>query len=322
MERSASTRPSELRLECKIRAQYADVFANGAAAHAKGRWLLDPNNPWRRAPAPFALPDDPRGVEGLPGKVQTLLSKRLIKKSSLPCASPVTFVPQGIDDSGKPKIRMVIDCRALNKIAVKDRFPLPHPEDLIAKPHGMKCFTKLDFWSGFHQHCCHPEIIVKTVFIGPEALYEWLVISFGGANASSEFMRLMADLHFEDVDKGCCIVFMDDILVLSRTAQDNEHHVRAVLDAIKEVGFRLHGSKRSFGRSSAPFLGLNIDGDDPEGASIRMIHEKIKAIADWPYPGSPKEMRSFVGLSGVYRKFVPGFAKVSAPLMELMYVEQ
>ena len=103
-------------------------------------------------------------------KIQTLLSKRLIRKSSSPYAAPVIFVPQGFDDEGKPKIRMVIDYRALNKITVKDRFPLPHPEDLIAKLHGMKYFTKLDFWSRFHQHRCHPEKIEKTAFIGPDAL--------------------------------------------------------------------------------------------------------------------------------------------------------
>ena len=145
-------------------------------------------------------------------KIQTLLTKRLIRKSSSPYAAPVIFVLQGLDDSGKPKIRMVIDYRALNKITVKDGFPLPHPEDLIAKLHGMKCFTKLDFWDGFLQHRCHLETIEKTAFIGPDALYKWLVMPFGVANAPSEFMRLMADLLFDHIDKGYCIVFIDDIL--------------------------------------------------------------------------------------------------------------
>ena len=145
---------------------------------------------------------------------------------------------------------------------------------------------------------------------------------FGAANASSEFMRLMADLLFDHIDKGYCIMFIDDILVFSRTAEEHKHHVRAVMDTIRKAGFRLHGSKCSFGRSSAPFLGFDIDGEDSEGASVRMTHEKIKAISDWPYPASPKEMRSFVGLSGVYRKFVPDFAKIAAPLTELFSVEQ
>ena len=145
---------------------------------------------------------------------------------------------------------------------------------------------------------------------------------FGAANAPSEFMRLMADLLFEHVEKGYCIVFIDDMLVFSRNAEDHERHVRAVMDTIRKAGLRLHGSKCSFGRTSAPFLGFDIDGEDPEGASVRMTHEKIKAISDWPYPASPKNMRSFMGLSGVYRKFVPDFSKILAPLMELISVDQ
>ena len=199
---------------------------------------------------------------------------------------------------------------------------MSHPEDLIAKLYSMKRFTKLDFWSGFYQYRCHPDTIQKTAFIGPDALYEWLVISFGAANALSEFMRLMADLLVEHIDKGCCIVFIDDIFAYSRNDEDHERHVKSVMDKIRKVGFRLHGSKCSFGRMSAPFLGFDIDGDDPEGASVRMAHEKIKAIADWSYPETPKETRSFVNLSGVYRKYVPDFARISAPLMELITADQ
>ena len=158
---------------------------------------------------------------------------------------------------------MVVDYRALNKITVKDRFSLPHPEDLIAKRHGMKRFTKLDFWSRFHQHHCHPDTIEKTAFIGPDTLYEWLVMPFGAANAPSEFMRLMLDLLVEHIEKGYYIVFIDNILIYSRTDEDHERHVKSVLDTIRKAGFRLHGSKCTFGRKSTPFLGFEINGDDP-----------------------------------------------------------
>ena len=135
--------------------------------------------------------------------------------SYTPYAAPVIFVPQRFDDEGKPKMRMCIDYRALNKITIKDRFPLPHPEDLLSKLHGMHRFTKLVFWSGFHQHRCHPDTIEKNAFIGPDAFYEWLAMPFGAANAPSDFMRLMARL-LEHIDKGYCIVFIDDILIYSK----------------------------------------------------------------------------------------------------------
>ena len=158
--------------ERKIRAQYADVFQEPTRlppARKDGAFRIR-TIPGAEPPhrSPYRL--TPEEWEVYKDKIQTLLSKRLIRKSSSPYAAPVIFVPQGFDDEGKPKIRMVIDYRALNKITVKDRFPLPHPEDLIAKLHGMKYFTKLDFWSRFHQHRCHPEKIEKTAFIGPDAL--------------------------------------------------------------------------------------------------------------------------------------------------------
>jgi hypothetical protein len=105
---------------------------------------------------------------------------------------------------------MCIDYRALNKITIKDRFPLPHPEDLIAHLQGAKCFSKLYFHSSYHQHPMHPDPIEKTAFIGPDGLYEWLVRPFGLANAPSEFMRLMTDRLRKHIDGGYCIVFLDD----------------------------------------------------------------------------------------------------------------
>ena len=106
---------------------------------------------------------------------------------------------------------------------------------------------------------------------------------FGAANAPSEFMRLMGDLLVEHIDKGYYIVFIDDILIYSWTDEDHEHHVKSILDTIRKAGFRLHGSKCSFGRKSTPFLGSEINGDDPQGTLVQMTHEKLKAITDWPY---------------------------------------
>src|SRR5882757_859948 len=191
----------------------------------------------------------------------------------------------------------------------------------------MRCFSKLDFFAGFHQHRNHPESIEKTAFISPDGLYEWLVMPFGAANAPSEFMRLTSDLLSKHIKNGYCIVFIDDILIFSKNYEDHERHTKAVLDTIRKAGFRLQEEKCSFGRKTAPFLGFEIgsdsgDNNDKSDLALRMTHEKIKAIADWPIPTSPKEMRQFVGLAGVYRRFVPDFAKISIPLLELITAEQ
>ena len=145
---------------------------------------------------------------------------------------------------------------------------------------------------------------------------------FGAAKTLREFICQMADLLFEYIDKGNCTVFIDDIFIYSKKDVDRERHVRAVMDTIRKAGFRLHGSKCSFGKTSAQFLGFDIDGEDTDGASVDTAHEKIEAIADWPYPNTRKEMRSYVVISGIYRNFVPDFAKISQPLMELLAADQ
>ena len=163
----------------------------------------------------------------------------------------------------------------------------------------------------------HPDSIEKTAFIGPDGLYEWLVMPFGLANAPSEFMRLMADLLESHIENGYCIVFIDDILIFSKTLDQHEKHVQAILDSVRTSGFRLQDSKCSFGKSNVPFLGFEVS-----SAGVTMNNEKIRAITDWPDPLTPRDMRSFIGLSGVYRRFVPDFAKIALPLLRLITLEQ
>ena len=113
--------------------------------------------------------------------------------------------------------------------------------DIIAELHGMKRFGRLDFWSGFHQHRFHPGTIEKTAFIGPDGLYEWLALPFGAANAPSDFMWLNGGHPIRP--------FIDVILIHSWNDKDRD---KAVMDVIRKTGFRLHGPKCSFGRTSAP----------------------------------------------------------------------
>jgi hypothetical protein len=223
--------------------------------------------------------------------------------------TPVLFVP-----NANSKLRMVIDYRALNKITLKDRFPLPHSEDLIARLQGAQFFSKLDIHSVYHQHRVHPDLIEKTAFIRPDGSYKWLVMPFGLANATSGFMRVMTDNLRKHIEEGYSIVFLDNIMIYSKDQQTHEKHVQAVLDSVGWKGPRLQSEKCQFGYAEAPFLRFMVNGS---GVSMTT---KITAIVDWPDPATPKAMCSFVRLSGVYHCFVKNFAKIAAPLTTLLNV--
>jgi hypothetical protein len=214
---------------------------------------------------------------------------------------------------------MVYDYRFLNRITVKDRFPLPLPEDLLNKLQGARCFSKIDFLSSYHQHRMHQDDVEKTAFVGPDGLWEWLVMPSGLSNAPAEFMRLMYDVLKKHIEKGYCIVFLDDIMIYSKNAREHEHHVRSVLDTLRKEGFRLGSEKCEFGRARTTFLGFEVDGQDD---SVKMTEAKVRAVADWPYPSTPTEMRKFVGWMGVYRRLVPDFARLVLPLLSLITVDQ
>ena len=242
--------------------------------------------------------------------IEQLLAKRHIRPSASPYAAPVMFVPK----TGNPgELRMVIDYRELNRQTVKDRYPLPHGEELIDRLQGAKVFSKLDFWSGFHQHRMDPQDIEKTAFVGPDSLYEWLVMPFGLSNAPSEFMRVMSNLLKEHINAGYCVVFIDDVLVYSTDMSQHLYHLERVLHTIQKAGYRLKPEKCSFGDRSAEFLGFAVDGE-----GVQMLLEKVESICAWPLPQTPKEMRSFVGLAGVYRKFIPHFSMIALPLLDLI----
>ena len=243
--------------------------------------------------------------------IQQLLAKRHIRRSVSHHAAPVMFVPKSGGLQGD--LRMVIDYRALNRQTITDRYPLLYSEALIACLQGAKVFSKLDFWSGFHQHRMAPQDIEKNAFVGPDALYEWLVMPFGLANTPSEFMRVMSHLSREHIQAAYCVVFIHDILVYSKNSLHHIPYLKKVLDTVQRAGYRLRPDKCHLRRKTVEFLGFSVD-----GSSVPMLSQKVESICDWPLPLSPKEMRSFVGVAGVYRKFIPRFAQIALHLLELI----
>ncbi|KAI0520337.1 hypothetical protein KFK09_007809 [Dendrobium nobile] len=243
----------------------------------------------------------------LQGLVDELLEKQLIQTSISPCAVPALLVPKK-DGSW----RMCIDSRAINKITVKYKFPVPRVEELLDQLTGASVFSKIDLRSGYHQIRIRPGDEWKTAFKTPHGLYEWRVMPFGLCNAPSTFMSMMAELLKPYMGK-FCIVYFDDILVYSTDWQQHLHHLRSLFEVLKQQKLFINLPKCEFATSKVSFLGFLVSAE-----GIQMDSNKVSAILDWPTPSSFFEIRSFHGLANFYRKFIRHFSLLMAPITECL----
>nr|XP_043625640.1 uncharacterized protein LOC122597071 [Erigeron canadensis] len=190
---------------------------------------------------------------------------------------------------------MCIDYRELNKLTIKNRYPLPRIDDLFDQLQGASHFSKIDLRSGYHQLRVREEDVPKTAFRTRYGHYEFLVMPFGLTNAPAVFMDLMNRICRPYLDK-FVIVFIDDILIYSRSKDEHEKHLRIILQLLRDEKLYAKFSKRK---------GIHVD------------PSKIEAIKKWEAPKTPTEVRSFLGLAGYYRRFIQGFSKIAVPLTQL-----
>ncbi|CAN4091633.1 unnamed protein product [Withania somnifera] len=203
---------------------------------------------------------------------------------------------------------MCIDYRRLNKVSVKNKNPMPRIADLFDRLRGATVFSKIDLRSGYHRLCICTEDIPKTAFRTRYGHYEFLVMSFGLTNAPAAFMDLMHRVLKTYLDF-FVIVFIDDILVYSRSNLDHEQHLGLVLQTTIEHRLYAKFSKCEFWLESIAFLGHIVSKD-----GVLVDPAKIRVVRDWPRPTTITEVCSFVGPASYYRRFVEGFLLIAAPL--------
>ena len=239
-------------------------------------------------------------------QLEEYTSKGFIRPSTSYCASPVLFVKKK-----DGTLRLCVDYRALNKITIKNRYPIPRIDDLLDSLHGARYFTKIDLRSGYHQIRIKEEDIPKTAFRTRYGLYEFVVLPFGLTNAPATFQTLMNDIFRPHLGR-FVVVYLDDILIYSRTLEEHNAHVRTILSLLR--GNKLYGklSKCSFFQEQVEFLGHMVDKD-----GVHMDPNKLNAIKEWPPPKNVTELRSFLGLANYYRRFNKDHAKICAPLTNL-----
>ncbi|GAB5504825.1 MAG: hypothetical protein Pyrs2KO_34800 [Pyruvatibacter sp.] len=248
----------------------------------------------------------PLELDEVKRQLDYLLEMDFIEPSQSPFGAPILFVPK--KDGG---LRMCLDYRWLNKKTIKNRYPLPLPEEMIDRVHGAKYFTKIDLRSGYWQMPLREEDRPKTAFRSRFGHYQFKVLSFGLTNAPAQYMNMVNDI-FKDMLDIFVLIFIDDLLIYSKSISEHVEHLAAVLARLQKYSLFAKATKSEICVKETDFCGFWLS-----EKGISAMDVKVKAIRDWKPLKTVTDVRSFLGMVSFYRRFIPDFAKIAGPLHDL-----
>ena len=237
--------------------------------------------------------------------IDEMLDAKVIRRSRSPWSFPVVIVDK--KDGSK---RFCVDFRKLNQVTKKNSYPLPVIDDILALLGKAKYFTSLDLKSGYWQVLMNESDKEKTAFACHRGLFEFNVMPFGLSNAPAVFQELMSVVLQGLGD--FAIAYLDDILVFSPTLEDHLQHLDTIFDRLRKHDLKLKLKKCNFLESETNYLGFIIGKD-----GIKPDPKKVEAIRSLPIPTCVREVRSFIGMSSYYRRFIPNFSEIAEPIIAL-----
>lgn len=295
-------------IEARINKEVPSAFSRhdldvGSVAGVTHRIELEPHVPFKERTRRVS----PADFNDLKRHLQDLLAVGIIEESHSPYASPIVLVRKKNGD-----LRMVVDYRRLNNLTKKDAYPLPRIEETFTLLSGSKWFTVLDLKSGYYQLEVEPADRPKTAFTTPFGTWQFRRMPQGLTNSPATFQRTMEKV-MEGINLQEVVAFLDDLIIFSSSLEEHEERLMKVLKRIADFGLKLSPSKCKFFQTSVKYLGHVISAQ-----GIQPDPDKVAAVREWPRPQTAKELRSFLGFTGYYRRFVRDYAKIVRPLNDLL----
>ncbi|GBM76597.1 Transposon Tf2-9 polyprotein [Araneus ventricosus] len=241
-------------------------------------------------------------------QIDEWLDQGIVRQSSSEYESPIVLVKKKDGTA-----RLCVDYRKLNRKLVKDRFPLPLIEDVLDKLQDAKVYSTLDLKNGFFHVEVNEDCKHFTSFVVPDGQFEFNKVPFGLSTSPSVFQRYVYSIFRELMRKGIVIIYMDDLIIPAKDEDEGIEKLKKVFEVASKYGLEIKFKKCQFLRRKVEFLGHVV-----ENGTVRPSVAKTIAVKKFPVPTTVKQVQSFLGLTGYFRKFIPAYSKIAKPLSDLI----